>query len=55
MTQWVDHDRDNPEWVEATQFGAGDRIKRQAFETAVTMAEAVAQPKITIPNVPWLN
>jgi phage/plasmid-like protein (TIGR03299 family) len=55
MVEWVDHDRECKEWVEATQFGAGDRIKRAAYETAVVMSESQPRPKITVPTMPWMN
>lgn len=55
LVEWVDHDRESKEWVESTQFGSGDRLKRRAFETAVAMTDTVARPKISIPHSPWMN
>jgi phage/plasmid-like protein (TIGR03299 family) len=55
LVEWVDHDREGKEWVESTQFGSGDRLKRKAFESAVALTDTVARPKISIPHSPWMN
>ena len=39
VTEWVDHKRAGDHWVEYTQFGGGDAIKRNAFAAAVDMTE----------------
>jgi phage/plasmid-like protein (TIGR03299 family) len=50
LVEWSDHDRNPKDWVEFSQFGGGDQLKRRAFEHAVQLVEAVPRPKISIPK-----
>lgn len=55
MVEWVDHCQRSKDWVENTQFGSGDRIKRRAFTEARVMTETVQRPSETVTDVPWFN
>jgi hypothetical protein len=53
ITEWVDHHRPARDWVEMTQFGSGDALKRQAFSVAVEMLDEPPRVQLPVCGMPW--